>query len=241
MNYSCKWQSYSGSNTEDNRDYCGIATCSNTTFFVIADGSTDSHQGSELAQRLVVSLLEKFRSGPENPSAGTVTSWCRATHAELRFHYPAASASYLIGIARENGTWITLHAGDCLLGTINHDGIIQWHLQPHTLANATGPVPHKELSKSPIRHSLTRSFRARIFMKPECNTFMFSTTEKIILASDGFWAGLSQMEQEQSLKDQLKQNGGTDDTSFLLVRKHTPGKAPVTIHSENIAIIKNGS
>ena len=108
-----------------------------------------------------------------------------------------------------------IHTGDCLLGQIDRGDKIHWRTQPHTLANAFGYVAVDELSKTPARHLLTRSFRSREYMTPEILE-TDSSPGVYLLSTDGFWAELSAHEQLAVIDGrEAEANGEHDDCSVL--------------------------
>lgn len=78
-------------------------------------------------------------------------------------------------------------------------------------------MPLKDIAKSPIRHLLTRSFRAKEYMSPGV-----LTREKIsgsfLLATDGFWAELTEEEQIAFLTGDQSVDADRDDRSVLRLR-----------------------
>lgn len=108
-----------------------------------------------------------------------------------------------------------IHAGDCLLGQIDRGDRIHWRTQPHTLANALAYVAVDELSKTPARHLLTRSFRSREYMTPEILE-TDSLPSVNLLSTDGFWAEPSSHEQLAVIDGrEVEANGEHDDCSLL--------------------------
>lgn len=190
-----RWHSLQGSLTSDNRDVCGIAELHGTCLFILVDGATTGPKGGELAKTLVGHLLESFVSLERPPSCEVLIEILH-THTDLRRQYPADSASYIIALQEDPPSVTTLHAGNCRLGRPSPGGSIQWLTKVHTLANAIDGLADPELRVHPDRHLLTRSFKSRRFDTPECNVFdLQDGGGSLLLASDGFWADLTEDEQ----------------------------------------------
>lgn len=234
MNCCYRWYSYSGFATPDNRDYCGIVIKKDFSVFIIADGMTTSLHGGELAKELILSLLARFESSTRLPPEVTLRKWLREIHSDVRLAYFSDSTSYLLVIRNSEGEFTTLHAGDCLLGTVNAKMEIRWLLYPHTLANAISPMLHKDIARDPDRNKLTRSFRGKRFVEPEQNLILVSPEEAFLFASDGFWADLSPQEQKDLIRGKWQPQEKSDDISFLLLRNDFSKSYDATAHSENI-------
>jgi len=67
MMNSYSWYSHSGSLTTDNWDYCGVKTCENYKVFIVVDGTTNSFNGGELAQKLIKYLISEFPAATQIP------------------------------------------------------------------------------------------------------------------------------------------------------------------------------
>ena len=222
--------SSSGSETPENWDYCGITKGRHSNLFIVADGTTCSPNGGELAKVLICSIIAKFQETTDPPTKKISLRWLKEIHKEIRLKYFSDSASYLVAIPYPNGQLIILHAGDCLLGRVIDDTKIQWLTEPHTLANATKSVPHNDLAQDPDRNKLTRSFRGRKFIEPEFNCTLTTPAEKIIIASDGFWADLSREDQLALINESSEPKGPRDDISFLLFTNNlNRNKYPIII------------
>lgn len=195
------WHSRHGKLTPDNRDYCGIAEANGTILCILADGATSCPAGGDFAKALVCYLLEGFLRLRQPTSIDGMIGLLLEAHAGLRRKHPADSASYIITLLGEGSTVTTLHAGDCRLGRLTDQGTIQWLTPVHTLANAVHDLDVQVLRRSPDRHLLTRSFRARHFQVPDSTIHEFDESDKgLLIASDGFWADLPEDEQLQLLQ-----------------------------------------
>lgn len=141
----------------------------------------------------------------------------RQAHASLSKIFPASSASYAILHLDEAQQSRTIHAGDCLIGRGIEPSLIQWQIKPHTLVNALHDVPITELAKNDVRNRLTRSFRAKEFIAPSTKTIQVDNTS-LILATDGFWAELSEKEQSVFVAGhEIGITSACDDKSILCI------------------------
>ena len=213
------WHSKQGSFTTDNRDYCGIAKNNSSILYLLIDGISKSPNGGEFAKEFVHLFLDIFVGSDELQSENTLQSILKKVHETLRRKFPADSASYILAL--HNGdSMVTLHAGDCRLGTITNDGRINWLTPVHTLANAIIFLTDNELRLHPDRHTLTRSFKAKRFEPGIVNHFPLLASDSLILASDGFWAELDETEQIVfSNKGVVDKIGTFDDISSLLLTR----------------------
>ena len=242
MRDSYRWYSSSGSDTSDNWDYCGITEGIHSNLIIVADGTTSSPNGGELAKTLICSLMAKFQKTTNPPTKTNILRWLKEIHKEIRLTYFADSASYLVAIPNPEGQLIIFHAGDCLLGRVIKDTKIQWLIEPHTLVNATKSVPHDDLAHDPDRNILTRSFRGWKFIEPEFNCIFTTPAEKIIIASDGFWADLSRQDQLALITESSEPIDPRDDISFLLFSNNLNEKnipfLPKTPHPHSQTILR---
>ncbi|MAY43488.1 MULTISPECIES: hypothetical protein [unclassified Neptuniibacter] len=128
-------------------------------------------------------------------------------------------ASLLLVVQHEN-LMLVNNWGDCLLGRINGATTIDWLTVPHTAANKTDPdKPIEEIILDDQRHRLSRSFKARRYEQPDIYTIEIKGGEKIILASDGFWACVNETDQQDLLNHPYKKiEPVEDDVSFIIFK-----------------------
>lgn len=200
--------------TAENRDYAAIGVRGDEVLSIVLDGSTAGRDSGLLAQQIATDLIDGYVSSDDRMDAEDLLARLRDLHAALVPIYPQASASYLIALIREGEGVVTLHAGDCLIGRPGEKGLVEWLCRPHTLANALDDLTIAAIAAEPARHRLTRSFRAREFMRPE--TARLQLDQQLIVATDGFWADLSPEEQLSFLgRGNSKQAVAGDDCSAL--------------------------
>lgn len=211
------WQSIQGIQTADNRDFYGTVEVCDIRLFVLVDGATTSPNSGDMAKTLVQHLLEDIAASGVPPSSERLIDILARIHTKLRRRYSADSTSYIIAYQNNRHSVTTLHAGDCRLGKITTEGSIQWLTKPHTLANSIRDIAENDLKNDQKRHILTRSFKGRRFQTPESNTFDLSNEDsQLLLASDGFWAGLTQQVQLDMLNSlPIDPKLFIDDTSCL--------------------------
>jgi len=235
MQINFTWYSQSGSNTCDNRDFCGIKPCQEYNLYIIADGTTNSPNSGKFAKELVKNL---FQSEIINPTKDALIHCMRLIQKKLQLKYASESTSFLLVILYPNGQLITFHSGDCLIGKVNKNDQIDWLISPHTLANATRTKCHHDLAKDPDRNYLTRSFRGRRFIEPEFNVHKISPSDQVLLASDGFWAGLSPKAQSELIQRKKIPANICDDISYLLLNCPIKKLNTSEYNSDNLLIFE---
>ncbi|MBB3650125.1 serine/threonine protein phosphatase PrpC [Rhizobium sp. BK619] len=196
MKIEARWLSQKGTRTDDNRDHAGIAGRHGEFFAIVADGATNGSNNGGYARAIVEAVVDRF--------AGTDDAWghelmqakLREIHQALRTSFPTGSASIILFHVTDKGSSTVLYSGDCLLG--RQDGQVHWQFKPHTLANALADLPLDAIARSTTRHLLTQSFRSREFMAPEVLAEQ-TASGTLLLATDGFWAELTESEHEPSL------------------------------------------
>jgi serine/threonine protein phosphatase PrpC len=201
--------------------------------FVVIDGATSGPSGEKLAHDLGHLLVDRFIDANPALSPSDVSTLLQSIHADLRLCFPADSASYLILLQSEPETFHTIHSGDCRLGIINGDENIDWVCRPHCLANAIYSLSEQELRAHGSRHLLTQSFRARQFIKPEVNQHACTSQSSFIMATDGFWAELDEIQQIKMLHNHsTSTQSPQDDRSYLILHSGSASFSNSnTIHS----------
>lgn len=217
MGIDVSWHSQTGKRTTDNRDCGGIGIRDNEALCIVLDGSTTAPDSGVLARQITRDMVDWYVTSGDAITTDSLTARIRQVHGTLSRQYPLASASYMMVHIDSQNTLLGLHAGDCLLGRRDGPDKIEWLIQPHTLANATGHIPVATIAGLTTRHRLTRSFRAREFMAPDAAELSFE--KEIVLATDGFWADLSTQDQARFLEGQsVPMPIDGDDRSALRIR-----------------------
>lgn len=217
MEVDISWRSQAGMRTDDNRDHGGIGIRGGETLCVIADGSSTAPDSGTLAKALIYALVDWYVACDLAMKPEVILSELRRLHGSLSKKYPRASASYMIVHIGTDGTGIVLHAGDCLMGRRNDEGVAEWLTRPHTLANAVSDIPIEAIINLPERHRLTRSFRSREFIAPDIGEVEIG--KELLLATDGFWADLQPEDQLRFIDDDISMPENGDDRSVLRIKR----------------------
>jgi len=215
-----KWRTHKGTLTTDNRDCYGIARSGEAALYLVVDGSTTTPRSGQLAQDLIDYIVNEFPRMTLPLNSKSLILLLKNAHANLRFKYPGDTASYCLAVQIADNRLLTLHAGDCRLGRIRSDQTITWLVSPHTLANAIVDIPEHELGAHPERHYLTRSFRGRRYDQPETREFSLYARDKLIIATDGYWADLPHESRISFLDgNPLPPDYSGDDVSALILNR----------------------
>lgn len=220
MTVISQWYSVKGQNTPDNRDVFSYARKQDDALYIVADGATSKAQSGLMAEALCSRVIDTFEQTSSNPIE-SLLSRLPEWQVELRRLYPVAAVSYLIARVQANNLVQTLHAGDSRLGftPIAAPERIDWKTSIHTLANAIQPMAEEQLRHHAGRHSLTRVFNSRRYIQPEYQEHLWQEGSALVVATDGFWAELSPVEQCQLLNDYSSIHQTKDDSSFLLLTR----------------------
>lgn len=211
------WRSQIGTRTQDNRDCAGVAAREDDVLCIVADGSTRGLDSGELAREITRELIDWYVGSGEFLTAESLISKLKELHEVLPEAYPHGSASYMILYVGRGNDALVVHAGDCLLGRYDEQGGLEWLTRPHTLANAGNEKSAEQIIDLPARHRLTRSFRAREFMRPEVTKI--AALEEFIVATDGFWAELSPSDQSRFMAGhEIPMTSDGDDRSVIRIR-----------------------
>lgn len=212
------WITFQGKLTEDNRDSYGASVHEKAQCYVVADGSTGSPYGVETAQALTRRIIDCFDKDAEGFDENRAFECLKELQRDLKMSYTSGVASYVVAIIAGDKVKV-IWAGDCCLGNFNDDFSILWKTPVHTLANALEPMTLEEISGNKDRHVLTRSFKCKRYVEPDYLEFSLNDFNKIVLATDGFWAGLSSEKQARVLREEENLDGLVqDDTSVLLIK-----------------------
>ncbi|OEC34469.1 Serine/threonine protein phosphatase PrpC [Pseudomonas cuatrocienegasensis] len=215
MRATLHWHTQLGTLTTDNRDACAHIEQAHASLYLIADGSSSHPRSGELATALLAALAQGFNHLPateRNPEqlAEALLQLIDSSKRALRDAHPQAACSYLLLCLLADAAF-SIHEGDCCLGLIEPSGHISWLSPAHCAANWQGNLAHAELAQMPLRHNLTRCFSPRRPSNPEINHWPLSANQHWLLATDGFWAGLSEQQQQRFLHDGSLPAPPTDD------------------------------
>ncbi|MBN2993350.1 protein phosphatase 2C domain-containing protein [Pseudomonas cedrina subsp. fulgida] len=212
-----------GTARTENRDISGSAHNSGAYLYVIADGSSKPGSG-QLARALSHHLLDCFSraalsiaSCPEKTLKLMLTA-LEDVHSSLCPDFPFASTSYL-ALMVTGQTAISLHAGDCCLGYVGDDRRMIWVNSPHCGPNWKGDLNHSFIANSPARKQLLNCMSYRRPNEPDVHSLQTVPGTTWIMATDGFWAGLSAENQISAIEGQTLDGYATDDdATFMLLR-----------------------
>ncbi len=212
--------SISGQRTADNRDALFAELNHGIALYMLVDGSSSRAQSGEFAKHLVESIKHGFQAlTPEQVSSSkikeTLIGLLKVSQQQARQAYPAASAS-LNMVAITGSVALTVYLGDCLLGRLNKRQKIKWLTQPHC---SQGHIEIEKLALIPERNLLTKSVKSRRFESPQWKVLALKNNQKLLLASDGFWADLTPCEQLEFIQTKQLHVAPGDDTSFMLIEQ----------------------
>lgn len=198
-------RSVKGQAREENRDYAGALFDGVRGLFVIVDGTSRPGSGL-LAQALVQGLMDAYLSrveqGTGDHTHDLATQLIRSVlidlHAPL-FSERSGSTSYLVAVVA-NGVLTIAYEGDCGCGVADAEGKVSWITPPHCVANWKRNRTHRELACDPARNRITRSFKATRAPEPEFVIRAAQAGERLVFATDGFWAELSEDLQAEVLR-----------------------------------------
>jgi serine/threonine protein phosphatase PrpC len=218
-------KSVKGRARDENRDGVGARFDGARGLFVVVDGTSRPGSG-QLAQALVAQILilycEKVARGCSDNSheeaAELLKEVLNDVHDQLFSTALTGSASYLVGVAAA-GLLTIAYEGDCCAGVAFSNSPISWFTAPHCLANWKRDRDHRQMAADPGRHRISRCFKARNKPDPEIVTRTIIKGERLVFATDGFWADLSDATQAQLLgAEVLSPLLIDDDVSWIVVQ-----------------------
>lgn len=193
-------RSVKGQAREDNCDCAGAVFDGVRGLFVIVDGTSKPGSG-QLARGFVQGLMETYQSRVEqgigDDTHELATQLIRSVLAELHaplFAERSGSTSYLVAVVA-NGQLTIAYEGDCGCGVVDAEGGIDWITSPHCLANWKRDRSYRELVCDPARNRITRSYKAGRVPEPEIVIRTAVAGERLVFATDGFWAEMSEVRQ----------------------------------------------
>jgi serine/threonine protein phosphatase PrpC len=217
-------RSVKGQAREENRDYADAVFDGVRGLFVIVDGTSKAGSG-QLAQGLVQRLMDTYQSRVEQGSGDDthelatqlIRSVLTDLHAPL-FSELCGSTSYLVAVVA-NGLLTIAYEGDCGCGIVDAGMGIGWITTPHCLANWKRDRSHRELACDPARNRITRSYKIGKAPDPEIVIRNALAGERLVFATDGFWADMSEAFQaEVSRTPEIAITDMDDDVTWIDVR-----------------------
>lgn len=208
-----------GKSTSDNRDVVIHFSHFETKVFIILDGATNCPSGGSFSRDLALEIESEFQKTPQfdlrDASAKNILlNLLKKSQSALQKRYILDFASLLL-VIKCNTELLTVHSGDCSLGFIQKNGQISWVTPVHTAANIFENKTADQVLSDPLRHTLTRAFKAKKMVIPDFCYFEIPENVSIIMATDGFWA-LPTDTQYRLLTNIEEKIDTKDDASYIV-------------------------
>jgi serine/threonine protein phosphatase PrpC len=222
------WFSRQGRGTRTNNDAVALGFKGDFLLAMLVDAAEKGSNGQGLARHWARTIVDAALAGTQPPDCASIIRLLSEQQRELRHHYLHEIASYCcVLIDLQTCQVHILHTGDCLVGTRQPSGRLQWLITPHTLSNQ--PLSPESFPAGTYGHVLTRSLNARRFYPPAYFTTAFDPATEILLSTDGYWN--EHLEQGVDLQ-QLQ-----DDASLLCIAPGTAAESQKT-DCDNFVIIQ---
>ena len=217
-------RSVKGRAREANHDCAGAVFDGVRGLFVVVDGTSKPGSG-QLAHGFVQAVMEacqaRFSQGAEDTIHSGVQQQLRSVLTDLHvplFAKHTGTTSYLVGVA-SHGQLTLAYEGDCSCGVAGAEGGIEWFTPPHCKANWRRDRSHRELALDPARHLITRCYRADRSPDPDFVFRSVAAGERLVFATDGFWAELTDARQGDVLAaPAIEINDVDDDVTWIDVK-----------------------
>lgn len=224
----------------DNKDYFSILDSEVGTWIIAFDIATSSQATTELAKCYIESISQALQySNVDDVGVRkeVIQDAFEATKRKIR----VGKASFLsVYYSATSEKIVGLSAGDCRAGILKENSI-EWLSPVHTGANPLGELFIPEMRFKDERHILTRSFNLRRDFEPEEFELALSSNEVLVLATDGFWLALDDIEQRSFIARKVA--NFADDASVLAITwkdKETQGDFENNA-DENLLVVRNFS
>lgn len=183
------WMSRQGQRTRTNNDAAAVGHKDHYLLAMLVDAAEQGSNGQGLAQHWAQTIVRAALSDKQPPDITSITHLMREQQRELRHHYLYEIASYCCVLLNLQSRQLhILYTGDCLVGTHQANGRIDWLTTPHTLSNQP---PYSQMPPATVtaeqRHLLTRSLNARRFCAPDSYTTVLEPAASLLLCTDGYW------------------------------------------------------
>ncbi|WP_223535404.1 serine/threonine protein phosphatase [Pseudomonas sp. GL-B-16] len=172
--------------------------------FVVVDGTSKPGSG-QLAHGFVQAVMDacqaRISQGAEDTTHSGVQQLLRSVLTDLHaplFAKHTGTTSYLVGVA-SHGQLTLAYEGDCSCGFTSAEGGIEWFTPPHCKANWRRDRSHRELAPDPARNLITRCYSANRSPDPDFVFRSVAAGERLVFATDGFWAELTDARQDDVL------------------------------------------
>lgn len=198
-------RSIKGQSRKDNHDCAGAVFDGVRGLFVIVDGTSKPGSG-KLANSFVSEVIRRYQLrinlGADDTTHRAAEQLLKQVILELHgplFEKHTGTTSYLVGVASQ-GRLTIAYEGDCSCGVARANGSIEWVTPPHCTANWKRDRTHRELALNPARNRITRCYKVNKTPNPD---FVFRSAlagERLVFATDGFWADLPDARQNDALQ-----------------------------------------
>lgn len=222
MRYNIR--SVKGRSRKANHDYAGAICDDGGGLFVITDGTSKPGSG-QLAECFVKAILtaysKHFDQGGDIPENEAVEQLLGSMLAELHtllFADQAGAICYLVCLVAY-GKLTLAYEGDCSCGVVTPAQTIEWITPPHCMANWRRNRSHRELAQDLARNSITRCLKINRAPNPEFVSHQLAIGGRLVFATDGFWAELTEAQQSSLLTTADSDfNAVEDDVTWIVVQ-----------------------
>jgi serine/threonine protein phosphatase PrpC len=197
-------RSVTGRARKTNHDFAGALCGGDRGVFVITDGNSRVGSG-QLAESFVKGVLDvwskHFDQALDITGYGAVEQVLVSMLADLHpvlFASQTGVTCYVVGVAA-HGKLTLAYEGDCSCGVVTSTGAIEWITSPHCKANWRRDRSHSELAQDPARHRVTRCLKVSRAPNPDFVFRPLALRERLVFATDGFWAELTELQQSRLL------------------------------------------
>lgn len=223
------WQfnSKKGSDRKTNKDIFALFETKYSTLVIAFDIATSSPVDSEMPKYYINIFQQKINLITQI-NIEVIQQAIQSAYIETKNTFKIGKASFiLLFYCHKTEILNCFNSGDIRMGILEKKSI-RWLSPVHTGANPLGQPFISEMLKMNKRHLLTRSINLQRPFRPEHNQYKIAKTDKLIVATDGFWAELSEREQIAFINNGKK--GSSDDTSALIF---TWSQSPSSIFKNN--------
>ena len=211
--------SQKGTCTVDNRDVvtCTYSSCGTAILSIVLDGATSCPSSGDFSRDLATFINIQFceLTTAELVDEKSLLKILKSAQIELQHKYVCDFSSLLLLLKNGEQLFI-INAGDGCLGFIDDTHTIEWKTCVHTFANTLQEKSIDNIKNDPLRHILTKSFKAKKYVTPDIQHFNLPGNTNVIIATDGFWA-LTNAEQSALITQTLTEFEPEDDASFIII------------------------
>jgi len=209
-----KFNSAKGLDREINKDLFALFQTEHSTLVIAFDIATSSPVSPKMARYYVDQFQQKIKSIAQT-NKDQIQQAIHAAYTETKTAFKIGKASFiLLSYCHKTDILNCFNSGDSRMGVLGGESI-QWLSPVHTGANPLGQPFTSEMLKTNKRHILTRSMNLQRPFRPEHSQYKVSNDDILVVATDGFWAELSDKEQISFINN--AQKGSRDDTSALIL------------------------